>query len=49
MAMNALLPRLLRRVAGIHILADETPAAAGSFFTPVLTNKRQLNLQIEAD
>ena len=32
-----------------RILADETPAAAGSFFTPVLTNKDQLNLQIEAD
>ncbi|WP_061941973.1 glycosyltransferase [Brevibacterium ravenspurgense] len=32
-----------------RILADETPAAAGSFFTPVLTDKGQLNLQIEAD
>ena len=32
-----------------RILADETPAAAGSFFTPVLNNKSQLNLQIEAD
>lgn len=32
-----------------RIRADETPAAAGSFFTPVLTDKGQLNLQIEAD
>ena len=32
-----------------RILADETPAAAGSFFTPVLDNKGQLNLQIEVD
>ncbi|OFT97932.1 glycosyltransferase [Brevibacterium sp. HMSC22B09] len=32
-----------------RILADETPAAAGSFFTPVLNDKGQLNLQIEAD
>ncbi len=32
-----------------RILADETPAAAGSFFTPVLTDKGQMNLQIEAD
>lgn len=30
-----------------RILADETPAAAGSFFTPVLTDKGQLNLQIK--
>lgn len=32
-----------------RILAEEAPAAAGSFFTPVLTDKGQLNLQIEAD
>ena len=32
-----------------RIRADETPAAAGSFFTPVLDNKGQLNLQIEAN
>ena len=32
-----------------RILAEEAPTLAGEFFTPVLNNKGQLHLQIEAD
>lgn len=32
-----------------RILAEKAPTIAGSFFTPVLNDKGQLNLQIEAD
>ena len=32
-----------------RVLAEKVPTVAGEFFTPVLNNRGQLNLQIEAD